>query len=152
MSGAGAYGAGIGPAGFDPIADPTAPRAVVAPAAILFQLNGRDFPLDANGLHTSIHPVDQVVAIAVGVSLGMIGTSPSAGNRLRRITHVGAPSTRRAVVDAIRLALADKVSAGDISIDGIDYEAKAFGGFKVALRYKNLRAAADRARSLSVAN
>lgn len=150
MSGAGSYGAGMGPAGFDPVADPSAPRRVTPPRALLFQLNGFDFPLDDDGLYQAVHPVDQWVALQVGVSLGAIGTSATAGNRLRRITHVGAPSTQREVEDAIRIALAAKVNDGSIRIDAIEYEAKSFGGFKVALTYTNLRAQAERARTLNV--
>lgn len=150
MSGAGSFGAGMGPAGFDPVADPTAPRRVTPPRAILLQLNDFDFPLDSNGRYQDIHPTDQWVALQVGIVLGTVGTSPTAGSALRSITHVGAPSTQREAQDAIRRALADKVNAGSIKIDSIEYEAKQFGGFKIALRYENLDAQAEKARVLNV--
>lgn len=151
MSGAGDFPAGDGAAGYDPVAEPTAPRNVTAPRALLFQLNGFDFPLDENGLYAEADPVDSFVQLNVGIVLGAIGTSPEAGNRLRRITHVGAPSTQREVEDAIRGRLAERVTAGDVRIDAINYEARPFGGFKVELSYTNLRAQAERARRLSVA-
>ena len=150
MSGAGSFAAGMGPAGFDPVADPTPPRAVTPPRALLFQLDGFDFPLDAAGLYQSIHPTDQWVALQVGLIFGTVGTSPTAGSRLRSITHVGAPSTQREAQDAIRIALADKVNTGSIRINGIDYESTPFGGFKVALLYDNLDAQAEKARVLNV--
>jgi hypothetical protein len=149
--GAGGFGAGMGPAGFDPIADPTPARDVTPPRAILFQLNGFDFPLDDAGRYQDIHPTDQWVALQVGIVLGTVSTSPTVGSALRSITHVGAPSTQREAQDAIRVALATKVNAGSVKIESIDYEAKSFGGFKIALRYQNLDAQAEKARLLNVA-
>lgn len=150
MSGAGSSGAGLGPAGFDPAADPTAPRNVTRPRAILFQLNGFDFPLDSDGLYQDVHPVDQWVALQLGLPLGVVGTSPTAGSPLRRITHVGAPSTRAQVEDAVRVALKPKVDTREIRIDRVDYEPTPFGGFKLAVSYRNLLAQAARDRTLTV--
>ncbi len=148
--GAGFYGAGAGPAGYGPVLEPTAPRAVTPPRSLLFQLNGFDFPLDANGLYQDVHPTDQWVALQVGTILGSIATSPTVGSALRSITHVGAPSTQREAEDAIRRALAPKINAGLVKIDAIDYEALPYGGFKIALKYQNLEAQAERARLLNV--
>ena len=148
--GAGFYGAGSEPAGYGPVLSPTAPRAVTPPRAILFQLNGFDFPLDDNGLYQDVHPTDQWVALQVGIVLGTVASSPTVGSALRSITHVGAPSTKREAQDAIRVALAPKITDGSILVESIDYEAKSFGGFKVALRYQNLRAQAEKARLLNV--
>lgn len=146
MSGAGFSGAGLGPAGFDPAATPTAPRNVTRPRAILFQLNGSDFTLDSNGLYEDVHPADQWVALQLGIPLGVIGTSPTAGSPLRRVTHVGAPSTRAQVEDAVRVALKVKVDAREIRVERVDYEPTPFGGFKLAVHYHNLLAQAERER------
>jgi len=148
--GAGAFGAGLGPAGFDPIADPTPARNVTPPRAILFQIAGTDYPLDDDGRYQDIHPVDQWVALQLGIVASSLGSSPNVGNTLRSITHVGAPSTANKAADAVRLALADGVNDGRITIAAIEYEAKSFGGFKLAVSYVNLRKQADKARTITV--
>ena len=150
MSGAGSSGAGLGPAGFDVVTEPTAPRNVTRPRAILFQLNGCDFPLDDDGRYEDVHPVDQWVALQLGIALGTVGSSPLVGSPLRRITHAGAPRTRAQVEDAVRVALKPKLDTREIRIDRIDYEPTPYGGFKVAVAYQNLLAQADRERTLNV--
>lgn len=143
MSGAGSSGAGLGPAGFDVAAEPTAARRVTRPRAILFQLNGFDFPLDDDGRYQDVHPVDQWVALQLGILAEGIGSSPTAGSRLRRITHVGAPDTRTKVEDAVRLALKPKIDGREIRVVRIDYEALP-AGFLVAVAYVNLLSQAER--------
>ena len=139
--GAGEYEAGdedVG--GEDPVATPSDPRAVTLPAAVKFDLATKGFPLDSDGLYLSAHPVDQAVNMALGVVAGSIASDPAFGSRLRRIRFASnGPVLQKAVEDAVRIALAARLSAGDISILKIETDAPARGSLFVAVSYVNLR-------------
>jgi hypothetical protein len=61
MSGAGAFAAGAGPAGQDPQAPTTTTPVAVLPAAIFFDPATKNYPMNADGTFTAVHPVDAIV-------------------------------------------------------------------------------------------
>src|SRR5258706_11011806 len=87
--GAGDSPAGVGPAGFDPPLPLPPPTAFSPPQAALFDLATRMFPLmtDGSGRLREVHPIDQAVALGLGLVQGTIGSAPEIGakfDRLRR--------------------------------------------------------------------
>lgn len=139
--GAGEYEAGDADwAGEDPITAPSDPRAVTLPAAVKFDLATKGFPLDSDGLYISAHPVDQAVNLALGVVAGSIASDPAFGNKLRRIRFAaGGPVLQKSVEDVVRIALADRLAAADISILKVETDVPARGSLFVAVSYVNLR-------------
>ena len=102
--GIGWFPAGIGAAGHDPVIPPGAPRDVYPPAALQFDGQTRNYPLNETGFYEASHPVDQRVALALSISRGAIAAAPNIGNRLRTIRRVRAAVAETA--SALRAALA----------------------------------------------
>lgn len=142
-SGFGWLPAGVGPAGYNPVVPPNAPRDVRPPAALLFDGGTRDFPLDENGFYRAIHPVDQKVALALCVSRGAIAAVPGIGNKLRTIQRVRPDVAVTLVKNYVREALADLIAAKSIQIesDGIAVDASVPGRLLFAVTYLNLEIA-----------
>lgn len=143
--GAGSYEAGAGGAGEDPVADPSTPRAVTMPRAAKFDAASKAFPFDDDGRLQDAHPVDQEVALALWVVAGTLASAPELGHGLRSVRLDSA--RKKAVEDAVRLALAALLSRGDIEVLGIESASPQRGALAVEVTYRNLRADATKTRS-----
>ena len=97
----------------------------------------RDLVLLSNGIVKATHPVDQAVVLAIIVAQGTLQAAPGIGSGLAAIEY-GGPTLPARVKNAINLALASLVSAGDVTILGIE-EQDNRDGFRFALSYRNNR-------------
>jgi phage gp46-like protein len=147
--GAGWYGAGIGPAGYDPVIPPDAARSVRPPNALQFDGASRDYVLDANGFYAESHPVDQRVALALCISRGAIAAVPGLGNRLRTIQRVTQRVAETLARQYVNEALADLLAAKSIVIRAIDVQASSPGRLLVAVTYTNLEIDRSEARTVT---
>jgi len=136
--GAGDFPAGVGPAGFDPVADPSAPGSR-QPAAILFDLATKRYLFNPDGTAQEIHPVDQAVAFAFGFEQGSCPSTPNVGNRIRAEIRRLLPSSANKAIDLAKLALKRLTDAGDIQIVAIEPSSPVRGRFIVHVDYVNLR-------------
>lgn len=139
--GIGWFPAGFGPAGYDPVVPPNAPRDVRPPAALLFDGETRDFPLDANGFYREVHPVDQRVALALCISRGAIASVPGIGNKLRTIQRVRRDVAETLARNYINEALAEMLSSKSIRIEKITIDTAVAGRLLFAVTYLNLELA-----------
>jgi hypothetical protein len=138
--GAGDYPAGIGPAGFDPVQSPSQRLVLYAPPSLYFDLSTRSFPYDARGALVGVHPVDQEVELALGITAGSLGSAPAQGHTLRFITSPSAPDAERQVEDRVNRALARLLERGDITVRSARFVRPAPPGrLLVAVEYVNLR-------------
>lgn len=140
MSGLGVYPAGMGPMGYSPSVPPNAPRDVRPPAALYFDGQTRDFPLDENGFYREIHPVDQKVALQLSLPRGAIASVTAIGNKLRTIQRVRPSVAETLCRSHIREALAELLSAKSIEIQQIKVEPDD-GRLLFAVTYLNLELA-----------
>lgn len=136
--GIGWFAAGYGPAGYDPVIPPGAPRNVRPPDALKLDGPTKDFLLDENGFYQNIHPVDQQVALAMLVSRGAIAAVPELGNQLRTVRRVSQTVAETLARNFVREALADLVSASSISIEEIRIDVSVPGRLFVEVFYLNL--------------
>jgi hypothetical protein len=139
--GVGWYPAGLGPAGYDPVVPPNAPRDVRPPAALMFDGQTRDFPLDDNGFYREVHPVDQRVALALSISRGAIASVPGIGNKLRTIQRVRPNVAETLARNYINEALAELLRAKSIHIEKITIDTGVAGRLLFAVTYLNLELA-----------
>lgn len=117
-----------------------APRPRTAPRALELDGATRDYALDVStGLYVDGDPIDQRVALALLVAQGAIASSLATGSTLRSIRNLGTPDTGRLVDDAVRRALADLVTAGDVLITAIEQESTRSGQLRVAVSYRKPR-------------
>lgn len=135
---AGSFAAGSTPAGYDSVYASVG-KVRRLPQALYFDLATADFPIDANGFYKSVHPVDQRVALSLGVLEGTLASVPELGQRLRRITRISPTRAKRAVEDVIDLALDDLIEAGDIRLERVEVDTSIRGRTLVAVNYVNLR-------------
>lgn len=114
--GAGAFAAGIGPAGFDPPLTPSR-FAPVLPIATYYDPEARAFPLVA-GVLAALHPVDQAVALRLGIALGTVTAMPNLGLDQRRLRRTLPEQMQDTVNDEVRLRLSDLIANEDITLLG----------------------------------
>jgi hypothetical protein len=136
--GAGWYAAGYGPAGYDPVIPPDAPRVVRAPDALRLDGPTKDYLLDDNGFYQSVHPVDQRVALALLVSRGAIAAAPELGNQLRTIRRVSKNVAIALAKSFVRDALNDLVTDKSIEINDVQIDADVPGRLFVQVMYTNV--------------
>lgn len=136
----GSYPLGVGPLGFDPVADPSDPsdRQLLAP---LIDPGTHDAVLLEGGSLLGVHPVDQAVSLAFGVRRGTLGSAPSQGHTLREIEYGGAGLSTRVRL-AVEQALAVLINRGDVALVAVEVQAMG-GGFAVEITYRNLRLPVD---------
>ncbi len=148
--GLGSYGAGMGPAGEDPLAAASAPRSVTPPAALWFDGATRDFLLDSQGRYLGIHPVDQRAALALLIAYGTISSAPTTGNKVRRIQKI-IRSTPDQVRDYVSQCLDSLIRAGDIVVRDVQVETnRLVGSITLAVSYTNLRTSKKAAATIRV--
>lgn len=147
--GLGWFPAGIGPAGYDPVVPPDAPRNVRPPAALRLDGASRDYVLDDDGFYAELHPVDQKVALALLVSRGAIAAVPGLGNKLRTIRRVSAAVAETLTRQYIREALADLIRGKSIEVESVVVDTSVAGRLLFSVAYKNLELERDNNRTFS---
>lgn len=131
------FPAGVGPAGHDPIV-PSAAEVRPAIVAAFFDPETRTFPF-VDGSPVPVHPVDQEVAIRVGVPLGSIAACPSVGLAYSRFRRAAPERMQATATDAVRNALAEPVRTGDVEFLGAPLDDGAEGRPLFSTNYRNLR-------------
>jgi hypothetical protein len=113
--GAGAFPAGVGAAGIMP---PTTPPAELPPmpdGVPAYDMAKRDFVLDANGRHQTVHPYDQQVQLALGVKRGQFASDQDQGHLLDMAkTQGGAALVKRLVENQVDRSVSQLISEGKI--------------------------------------
>ena len=136
--GAGSCPAGHAPAGADAGVSSGPPRPTTYPRAIQFLAQQRGFPIDDAGRYIDVHPVDQRVAMKLTFVAGSLGSNQEIGHKLRSIPYTTAATVPAEVRDAVALALADELAAGEIKILEIVTEAVSLARIAVVVSYVNL--------------
>lgn len=137
FQGIGAFGAGLGSAGFDPVTDPSQTNVSDAPAALFFDPSTRDFRMDSGGRFVSVHPVDQEVVLSLWIRKGSIGSAPEAGSDIRNLDRQGGPGFIGKVQDMVRAALKSPIERGDITVTDISIVVPQRGTTFVYVTYIN---------------
>jgi hypothetical protein len=140
--GAGAFGAGAGSAGFDPVSDPSESTVSSPPAAIYFDPATRDFRMGTDGRFVAVDPIDQEVVFALWLKKGTVGSTPEAGSSLRSLKRQGGPGFVGTVDDIIRRALSGLTSRNAITIKKIEIDAKMRGRTYVMVTYQKTNSTA----------
>lgn len=135
----GDYAAGEGPCGFDPrvTTDRTAP---VVPKAILIDLVTRRTLFDSNGYARAMDPVDQEVALSIGIEKGAITSAPNTGLDVQRILRASDAALLTTATDAVNVAVARPLARGDIRILAVNVERRE-GRVLILCDYYNVRTA-----------
>lgn len=137
--GAGAFPAGVGPAGQDPVLPPPS-RLVLAPqGAPVFQLSNKQFVQQSDGTLLTGDEVDQAVLFAIGFPLGVVSSAPTVGNRLGLQGRVDPSRLVQTVTDEVRGRLDSLISSGYIIVTGLTVVTPARGQNFVAVSYWNKR-------------
>lgn len=138
--GAGAFGAGTGPCGADPVYVPAPPPVLTLPAAALYDPAVKGFSVQADGTVKPIHPVDQRVALLCFIARGSVPSAPTLGNRFRaRIARVDPARIPAIALDEFTTVLRPLISAGDILLLSVTTLSVAPGSVQVFIAYVNLR-------------
>lgn len=118
--------------------DMTPDTLVTRSVAIHFDGLTRDFPLEADGHYTSIHPVDSAMQMRLMVAAKGIKSSPTTGNGLKGNEHLDPRKVDSFARDQVRIATLDLVERGDVTIDMISV-ATTRGALMVEVNYFNER-------------
>lgn len=135
--GFGIFPLGGAPLGFDPVQDPPyRPPPRVLPAAIMFDMSNRTFPLDQDGRYLAMHPVDQWVLLSLSMVQGEAVSDDGLGITLSGITHLThkVPEHVRIIV---RNKLKPKVDSSEIRVNTIHVEVEG-NTIKTLVDYTNL--------------
>lgn len=144
--GAGLFPAGLGGAGLNPVQLPSAAQTAAAPPqALLFDPGARGFVTNLDGSIAGVHPVDQSVALAMFFEEGSIPSSPTTGNRFRKLLSRSDPARQQTIVqtEALR-CLARLIADKDIALLAAVAYPSAHGRTLVRLEYFNLRLSTGR--------
>lgn len=136
---------GEGPLGFDPIAS-NSPAGVRQQRAPLIHPGLHDAVLLEDGSLLGVHPVDQEVALALGVARGTLGSAPDQGHSLGELEY-GARDLEAQVQQRVEQALAVLLARGDVLLVSV-VTTLIEGGFVVDATYQNLRLLPVREQSL----
>jgi hypothetical protein len=106
-----------------------------------------DWVIDGPGNYRAVTPVEQGVALSLCVRQGDIKSSPTTGNTLHEITHLGGDDLDNDIRNRVLTAnpLARLIRDKQAEVVRIDKEIGK-QGFKVALHFKDLTA--DKSRVL----
>jgi hypothetical protein len=72
--------------------------------------------LDSDGYARSVHPVDQEVALSLGVELGTLSSSPDTGVDINRLRRASSDVLQNVAKDVVNVALSGPLSRRDIQI------------------------------------
>ena len=147
--GAGDSLAGAAPAGHDPVPEPSAPAVPRGPGAIWYDGAARDWLLDGRGNYTTLHYVDQKVALALLVNQGDIAALPDFGSRLKKLSRSSPARLPALAEDAVRQSLAEMLTAGEIELVRIDVQTPARGKLLVTTYYRNFLLSNSQQRSVT---
>jgi len=150
--GAGAFPAGAGPAGQDPVAAPSAPQRQRPPGAMLYDAATGGWALDEKGQYKTVHFVDQKVALALCIAQWELGPVADFGNRFRRLTRLPRARLAAAAEDAVRVALAQPLRDREIELLSVQVDTAVRGRLVVVVTYKNLLLPGSEARQLRLAS
>lgn len=140
MIGIGAIAAGYVPAGGETTADQGSARNVRLPSAVKFDPSTGDVPRDtATGLYEATHPVDQRVTLALGVALGKLALDKTLGSRLLTLQPAAQERMTALALGHVEEALANLITAGDITLLSVSTKLSAHGRIVVEVQYVNLR-------------
>jgi hypothetical protein len=113
--GAGSFPAGVGAAGIMPATTPPAERPPMPDGVPAFDVAQRDFVLDENGRHQTVHPFDQQVQLALGVKRGQFASDPDQGNWTNLAqTQGGVALVKRMVENSIIRSVSSLIAEGKI--------------------------------------
>jgi len=146
--GAGSFGAGIGPAGFDPLVT-TPPNRASLPDAPFYDPSVRGYPFGDGGELSAVHPVDQYVALVASIPLGSVASSPEDGVDYDRIRLAQPAARQSTITDCVRYALRDGIARGDILFLGAPIVDEDADSTTFAVDYVNLRLPGQPARRFS---
>jgi hypothetical protein len=150
--GAGAFAAGAGPAGHDPVPAPSAPTARRPDGAIMYDSASRGWQLDQGGQYEVVHFVDQKVALALSIGEGDLAPVSDFGNRFRRLSRLPRARLAAAADDAVRVALAQLLRDREIALLSVQVDTAVRGRLVVIVTYKNLLLPGSEARGLRLAS
>ncbi len=143
--GAGSFGAGIGPAGFDPLIT-SPPETVSLPAGVEYSPDIRGFPFAADGGVSPSHPVDQFVALVCTIARGSLAVTPEDGINFERIRRSSPDELQAVITDEVRYALRDGLARGDLLFLGAPLLETDSDEVVWAVDYVNLRLPGQPAR------
>lgn len=111
---------GAVPLGVDAVrARSAAARRAKTPASIEFNPSTGHYVMGSNGGLAEVHPVDQRVALALGVIAQSYKSAPTTGHDLLNEPNPGDPSFKTRAANRIRYALRIPLARGDIQIHAI---------------------------------
>jgi hypothetical protein len=147
----------LGGAGLPLFPASSTPGAPQTPLALQFDPTIPGFVQNADGTMTSIHPVDQKVALALFIEYGSISSAPTVGNKLRTLLNRVQPEQVNAIAGAeLSRCLGPFIGAGEITLTGFTVTQTGSGRTSLSVAYVNLKdprytpaAAQAAARSLS---
>lgn len=115
-------------------------RSPYASAGVAYQISARDLVVDQYGNVESVHPIDEGMAISMGVDRGSVKSSPDAGNDLRKIEYLSDPKLEANVRSAVLSAqpLARYVADGQVRIEAIEVDVSVSNRLVVNVSYVNL--------------
>lgn len=134
--GLGAYALGMGPIGHDPVADPSA-AGVAQALAPLIHPGSKDAVVLSSGLLQGVHPVDQAVCLALGITRSTLGSLPRQGQGILGIEY-RSRGFATLVRFAVESALAMLINRRDVELLDVREDEGA-----VLIEYRNLRLLAE---------
>lgn len=135
---AGEYGAGLGPAGLDPLPDARNPPSGRPPVALLFDGRTRDFPLDSEGRYKSVGVGAQKAELALLLVFGKTPVASTQGLDLSGVIPVDGDKLSADVDSRVRAALAAPIAARDIEVLEILGSSPVRGAIRVYVKIKDL--------------
>lgn len=140
MSGFGSFLWGIGHFGAEDPVHETA-TSYVPPLAPLYDIRTRSFPLNIDGTLKGINPIDQMMALALGMINGQIKGVASQGTNYKSLSRL-APDQLQPAAENIVLTqtiVARLVQNGDVTILTITTFVVSPGSNQVGVEYLNNR-------------
>lgn len=147
--GAGQFGAGQGGAGMDPVYVAISPSPVLPPRAVKYDPSIKQYVLtDSNGNKIDVHPIDQIVATRLTVEQGSSASSPTLGQRIRKLWNRSQPDRYQQIaLSECTRVLADLINAGDVKLLSVAVTLDPVNGARVVIpTYVNLRSPATNPR------
>jgi hypothetical protein len=140
--GAGQFGAGAGGAGMDPVYLAVPPAPFTGPRAVKYDPSIKQYVLtDANGNKIDVHPVDQIVVTRLTVEQGSSASSPTLGQRIRKLWNRSQPARYQQIAQAeCTRVLQDLINAGDVKLLSVSVTFDPVNGARVVVpTYVNMR-------------
>lgn len=132
---------GTTPFGIDIPAQASVPGQVQPLQAMLYDIGTRGFPILPNGLISGVHPIDQKVALAMGIVNGQVKDDPTLGINFGALSRQnnGKKQIIAEQLIAQQVVLKKLVQTDDITILDVLTDTPTRGNDQVALDYINNR-------------